>query len=266
MRAHEVTADTVEVELRADRRDPHQLAFGDRYRADECPSRGDALRQCPLGLGPLSGERRRRRVEVHSPAHDPSARLHVARTGDLHAEAEAVEQLRAELTLLGVHGAHEQEARVLHDADPIALDGHLTRGGSVQQGVDEVVAQQVDLVDVEHAAVGAAEQAGLDTVIAGQGGAQVEGPDQPVQRRTERQLHQRGRGVGSGRPPEHGCQRAHGRRLRGAPFTPHEHAPDHRVHGAHEQRLHEVLLTDDRRQGICGATGARRHQAVAPSS
>ena len=46
--------------------------------------------------------------------------------------------------------------------DPFALDPVDAGGGDVEQHVDEVVGEQVDLVDVEHAAVGRGQQAGLE--------------------------------------------------------------------------------------------------------
>ena len=50
----------------------------------------------------------------------------------------------------------------MHDGDGVALDARDARGGGVEQRVDEVVGQQVDLVDVEDALVGAREQARLE--------------------------------------------------------------------------------------------------------
>ena len=53
--------------------------------------------------------------------------------------------------------------------DPVALDADRPHGGGVQQQVDEVVVEQVDLVDVQDAAVGAGEQARLE--LHGPGGS-----------------------------------------------------------------------------------------------
>ena len=47
------------------------------------------------------------------------------------------------------------------DRDAVALDGGAAHRGGVEQQVDEVVVEEVDLVDVEDAAVGAGEEAGL---------------------------------------------------------------------------------------------------------
>ena len=54
--------------------------------------------------------------------------------------------------------------------DAVALDHVDARHGDVEQHVDEVVGEQVDLVDVQHPAVGGGQQAGLEAdLAAGQG-------------------------------------------------------------------------------------------------
>ena len=77
-----------------------------------------------------------------------------AAADDLHRQAEAVEQLRPQVALLGVHRADQQERApgALNEmpSRSTVVDAHR-RG--VEQHVDEVVGQQVDLVDVEDAAV-----------------------------------------------------------------------------------------------------------------
>ena len=76
-------------------------------------------------------------------------------------------------------------------------------GGGVEQGVDEVVGQQVHLVDVEHAAVGRGQQAGLEPdLAAGQRRPQVERADHPLLGGAERQLDERpAAGQQGGQPP-----------------------------------------------------------------
>ena len=73
-------------------------------------------------------------------------------------EPEPVEQLRPQLALFGVHGADQHEAGLVAVRDAVALDVRAAHRGGVEQHVDQVVVQQVDLVDVEHAAVGAGQQ------------------------------------------------------------------------------------------------------------
>src|SRR5699024_5343823 len=100
--------------------------------------------------------------------------------GDVDGEAEAVEELRSQIALLGVHGADEDEAGVVSVGDAVALDAVEAAGGDVEEDVDEVLGEQVDLVDVEAALVRRGEQtlAHLDAP-AGESGAEVEGADDP---------------------------------------------------------------------------------------
>ena len=49
--------------------------------------------------------------------------------------------------------------------DPVAFDVHPTHGRSVEQNVDQMVGQQIDLVDVKHTAVRAAQQTRRERVL-----------------------------------------------------------------------------------------------------
>jgi hypothetical protein len=149
-------------------------------------------------------------------------------------------------------------------------------GGGVEEGVDEVVVQEVDLVDVEHPAVGLGEQAGLVGADAfGQRAFQVERADEPVLGRPHRQLDQPGRppvpparvravralrvgrgGIAAEPAPHHhveggeqGGQRAHGRRLRGALLPPHQHAADPGVHRVEQQGEAQVVVAHHGAEG-----------------
>ena len=123
--------------------------------------RGDARRErrssSAKRAANASGSRRRPAGGARSRRAPPGRAA-----GDLDGEPEAVEQLRAQVALLGVHRADQQEARGVGDGDAVALDVLAAQRGGVEQHVDQVVGQQVDLVDVEHAAVGRGEQAGLE--------------------------------------------------------------------------------------------------------
>ena len=75
------------------------------------------------------------------------------------------------------------------DAEAFALDDVLAGGGDVDQQVDEVVLEQVDLVDIEEAAVGAGEQSGFEGLFAaGQGAFEVEGADDSSSGGAEREI------------------------------------------------------------------------------
>ncbi len=50
--------------------------------------------------------------------------------------------------------------------DSVSLDVHPSHRGGVEKHIDEMVVQQIDLVDVEHAAVRAGQQTGRERVLA----------------------------------------------------------------------------------------------------
>ena len=78
-------------------------------------------------------------LEGQPRAHDGAARGRVLRVGQGQRQAEAVEQLRAQFALLGVHGAHQHEARRVTLRDAVALNGVDAAGGCVQQRIDQRV-------------------------------------------------------------------------------------------------------------------------------
>ena len=126
--------------------------------------------------------------------HDLDARRQIGRRAHLDRQAEAVEQLRAQFALLRIAAADQHEARRVAHAQALALDDVLARGRDVEQQVDEVILEQVDLVDVEEAAVGARQQAGLERLHAlRQRAFEVERADDAVLGRAERQVDHRHR-------------------------------------------------------------------------
>ena len=157
----DVGAHAVHLEGRADLGDLEQRGVAERHLGHELLRDQDPVGQPRLGLGVGAGERVGVGVVRHPPAHHLDALRGVARRGHLDGQPEPVEQLGAELALLGVHGADEHEAGGVLDRDAVALDGRAAHGGGVEEQVDEVVVEQVDLVDVQDPAVGAGQQAGL---------------------------------------------------------------------------------------------------------
>ncbi|OBG54893.1 hypothetical protein A5669_19290 [Mycolicibacterium fortuitum] len=74
-----------------------------------------------------------------------------------------------------------------------ALNMNATHGGGIEQHVDQVVVQQVDLIDVEHAAVGTGQQARRESVLTvAEHLLQIQRPDHPVLGCADRQFHQPG--------------------------------------------------------------------------
>ena len=85
---------------------------------------------------------------------------------NLGGEGKAVEQLRAQVAFFGVHGADQDEARRVGKGDALALDHVDAHGSRVEQQVHHVVVEQVDLVDVEQAAVGGSQHTRLEMALA----------------------------------------------------------------------------------------------------
>ena len=167
----------------------------------------------------------------------------------LHGQAEPVEQLRAQLPFLRVHGADQQEPRGVPDRDPLALHVVDAQRGRVEQQVDQVVVEQVDLVDVEHPAVRRGEQPRLEGGGArGQHALDVERARQPVLGRPHRELGQgNGAQLGGGAVVRSGGTRGAGRRGIAGVGTPgdHGHRWQQRGQAAHHGRLGGALLPPD---------------------
>ena len=163
------------------------------------------------------------------------------------------------------------------ERDPVALHVGAPGGGGVEEEVDEVVVQQVDLVDVEHAPVRGGEQTGLHRAAAvGEDLLQVQRADQPVLGGPDRELHEPCRTPLDGRvgaeravrallarldvDPE-AVTRAHGDlgqqrrerpddgRLRRPLLPAHQHAADPGVDGREQQGQPQVRVADDGREG-----------------
>ncbi|GAA3106395.1 hypothetical protein GCM10017687_17700 [Streptomyces echinatus] len=279
-RHHDVGPHAVHLEGRAGRRDLPQRAVAEPHLRQQPPCRHDPLPYGGLLLGPPGRERGRVVVVRQPAAHHLDPLLGLPRGRDLHGQPEPVQQLRAQLALLGVHGAHEQEAGRMPHRDALALDVRGTHRRRVQQQVDQVVVEEVDLVDVQDPAVRVGQQARLERLHAlGERPLDVERADQPVLGGADGQLdHPRGPlaaaaglvrsvragRVGGGRVAREpaawhhghlGQQRrkgAHGRRLGGALLAPHQHTADRRRHGVQQQREPQVVLTDDGRKGERG--------------
>ena len=183
------------------------------------PGRADALGE--LAVGALATRRLGIAVEREPPAHGLDAIVHGRRRRHVDAQAEAVEQLWAQLALLRVHRTDEHEPRRMAVRHAVALDDVLARHGDVEQRVDQVVGQQVDLVDVEDATVGGGEQARAEHQLpAGERGRDVERADEAIFRGAEREL---------GEASQHGRQPPGQRRLGRTLVTAQQDAADQRI-------------------------------------
>ena len=159
-RHHQVGAHTVDVECRAQRGDPAQLVVGQHHSRHQRPGLGDAGGELGIGVGVAPRERNRIGFIGEPGADHLGAHIDVAGSRHVDGEPESVEQLRAQFALFGVHRADQHEPGVVAVRDAVAFDVHAPHRRGVEQHVDEVVVQQVDLVDVEHAAVRLREQPG----------------------------------------------------------------------------------------------------------
>ena len=156
----DVGAHAVDLEGGAHGGDPAQLGVGQPTRGSAGLRGRDAVRRrAPRRRAQRGGEAGRVVVEGEPAADDLDPGADVARRRDLDGQPEPVEQLRPQLALLRVHRADQQEPGRVRHRHPVALDVRPAHRGGVEQQVDEVVVQQVDLVDVQHPAVGVGEQA-----------------------------------------------------------------------------------------------------------
>ena len=81
------------------------------------------------------------------------------------ADADAVHQVRPQLVLLRVERGDEQRAARVADGEPLALDRHPPRRQRLEQQVRDRLVEQVDVVDVQHAAVRRASSPGSKIVF-----------------------------------------------------------------------------------------------------
>ena len=284
----------VHAQGRHEARDAEQIVVADHHLVDPGTGLDDAAPQRRDLAGPLGAQALGVLAQGAVAGHDLNPFLGCGELLDLDREGKAVQQLRAQFAFLGVHGADQDEAGRVAERDALALDDVLAHRGRVEQDVDQMVLEQVDLVDVEDAAVGGREQAGLEGALAGfQRALQIEGSDQPVLGGADRQFDEGrpARAAGQGlarlraRPgpirPGRGLrgivvvgrvdedlevgqelgQRAGGRGLGCATLAAHEHAADPRIDRGQQERQFHRVLADDGREGHAhghgGIIGAR---------
>ena len=162
-------------------------------------------------------------------------------------QPEPVQQLRTQFALFGIHGADQHEAGLVAVRYAVTLDMHPAHRRGVEQHVDEVVMQKVDLVDVEHPAVGTGQQSRREGVFpVAQDLLQVQRSDHAVLGGADRQFDQR-RTIDRA---QHRGKAAHGGRLRGALLAADQHSPDLGSHRAQQQCEPQPVVSDDRAERI----------------
>ena len=123
-------------------------------------------------------------------AHDLGPRLWIPVALDFRGKPKAVKQLRAQVALFGIHRAHQDEFRRMMEGD--AFPFHPIDAGcrAVEQRIDQMVVEEVDLVDIENAAVGVGQQTRLERPPPiSQDGLEVDRSDDAVLRRRHRKVH-----------------------------------------------------------------------------
>ena len=205
-----------------------------------------------------------------------------AEPDDVDAEAEAIEELGAELPLLGIHGPDQDESGGMDHRHALALDDVDAHRGRIEENVHQVIVEEVDLVDVEDVAVGVSEDTRLEAALPLLDGAlDVESAHDPVLGRVDGELdhpHRAAdpeevlpgklagaalvaeqvstpRAAGEAAALDHLDLReqpgesAHGGGLGGAALAPDQNATDGRVDGVEDERRLHRLLAHQRGEG-----------------
>src|SRR5918995_721936 len=271
---YQVAAEAVHTEVGAEGRDPKQSILVQTDAGKPPPGRYHAGRKLRILARPFRGELPRVRL-VAQPAPDdldPVGGFWISYY--LDGDAEAVKELRAELALLRVHRADEDETRGVPHAHTFALNVVHTHRGHVEKEVHEVVGEQIHLVHVQNAPVRRREQTRLEGLPPLRGRLLNNGPpphplragppgrlDEPyrprLSGRTLRVRTRRALGVGirgvtrigtTGDdldPRQQLGQRPYRGGLGRPLLTAHEHAPDLGRDGVDEQGQLQVVLAHD---------------------
>jgi hypothetical protein len=106
---------------------------------------------------------------------------------------DAIEQVFAQGTFLGVVGGDEEGFAGMLDADSFPLDDVATFGENAEEEVGDFGVEEVDFIDVEDAAMGFGEESGLEDGFAFLHGLfDIDGPQEPVFGDVEGDLHEGG--------------------------------------------------------------------------
>ena len=154
----DVTAKTVDVDERAHAGDLDRQIAIHRHLGKNL-LRGENLRPERVRLLLLGRDERLGIVLVGDAVlHQLHALLLVEDGADGARGAEAIEQLGAQLALLGVARSNHDELRGVRDGDTLALHGVPPARGGIEHDVHERVVEEVHLIDVEKATVGTREK------------------------------------------------------------------------------------------------------------
>ena len=190
---------------------------------------------------------------------DGLALRHGVGVGQRHRQAKAVQQLWAQLAFFGVHGAHQHEAGGVLARNAVALHGVEAAGGHVQQGINQAIGQQVDLVHIQHAAMGTGHEAGLKPDLAfAQRSLHIQRANELLQAGRQRQGHK-------GRVGQQGRQRSRRGGFGRAPGAADQHTADAGVNGRQQQGAlqHRLPHQGCEREHVAVAVGLAQQLACA---
>ena len=124
----------------------NRIGQRDARKAIGCRLQQVAQPSLPFGRSLVNGLRALQEIALE--LHDAQPLVDVGQRDHVNAQPEAVQQLRPQLPLFGVHGADQDEMGGVDDRHPLALDDVDAHRGGIEEDVDEVVVEQVDLVDI----------------------------------------------------------------------------------------------------------------------
>ena len=98
--------------------------------------------------------------------HDLHTLGGIVNAAHIDGQGKAVKELRAQVALFRIHRADEDETRRMAETDAFAFDHVHAHRRRVQQQVNHVIVQQVYFVNVENAAIGSRQHAGVELALA----------------------------------------------------------------------------------------------------
>src|SRR2546427_12496595 len=116
---HNVCSVTEHIRLDTDRRDQPGMAGADAHMLHRRDRLSQRASQVAVRGGELVYELVVASLEVGVALSDQHPFVRVADAFDVYAQPEPVEQLRAQLAFLGIHGADEDEARWVRERHPL---------------------------------------------------------------------------------------------------------------------------------------------------
>jgi len=109
------------------------------------------LRPEPLGVT----------IEGNAPSHHFGPHLNIPLGLHVHCQTKAIQQLRPQFSLLGVHRSNEKKCGGMAHRNTFALNIIHAHSCGIEQDIDQVIAQEIHFVDVQEATMGCCQEARL---------------------------------------------------------------------------------------------------------